>query len=153
MTIFRVSSCRYIHDMSGTGGLYAAGRWHYKGTRILYFSEHISLAKLEVLASSTFLPKKMCLLSIELHSDVSIKTLNPNDIPHDWQLYPHPDILKKITHEWIGKTESFLLKVPSAQSTSEYNYLLNPLHPEMDKVKTKRVESISFDRRLKLSYD
>lgn len=153
MKLYRIGACRHISDMTGTGGLYASGRWHSRGTRILYFSEHISLAKLEVLANSNFLPKKMCLLTIETKSDVSVNTIRKDELPEHWDSYPHPDLLKKLTANWITQSGSLLLKVPSAQSHNEYNYLLNPIHKEMDKVRVLSITETKFDHRLKLSND
>ena len=40
MLVFRITSSR-MQRFAGTGCLYAAGRWHYKGTQILYTSERI----------------------------------------------------------------------------------------------------------------
>ncbi len=153
MQLFRAAACKYIHDLSGNGGLYAAGRWHRKGTRVIYFSEHISLAKLEVLANSVFLPKNMCLLTIEVSADIAIKKIDLDELPKNWESYPHPDSLKRITSAWIKESKTLLLKIPSVQSPTEYNYLLNPVHPEMKKVKLFSIEQLKFDQRLKISDD
>ncbi|MEM7110290.1 MAG: RES domain-containing protein [Bacteroidota bacterium] len=153
MYLYRINSCKYSKDLSGTGGLYAPGRWHYQGTRIIYFSEHISLAKLEILANSTFLSKKMCLITVHVEDTILVETLSQNELPENWASYPHPDELKQITKLWIEKSSSVLLKVSSAQSSAEFNYLFNPVHRDVAQIRLLSCEEITFDNRLKLFND
>lgn len=150
MRLYRIASCKFIRDLTGTGGLYASGRWHAKGSRIIYFSEHISLAKLEVLANSSFLPKGTCLLTVTVPDSITIISLAHRDLPKGWDSFPYVEELKNITAKWLSSHESLVLKVPSAQSAHEFNYLINPLHKDMKKVKIESVEEIKFDQRLKL---
>ncbi|QSE96904.1 RES family NAD+ phosphorylase [Fulvivirga lutea] len=149
MKLYRIGHKNYIHDLAGTGGLYADGRWHAKGTRIVYFSEHISLAKLEVLANSVILPKNMSLMTVEVADNEAIKEITTSMLPESWDGYPYLEKLHSITYDWIKRSESLILKVPSAQATNEFNYLINPLHKNKDAVKVVSIEPIKFDRRLK----
>lgn len=150
MQLYRIAHCKHINDLAGTGGLYASGRWHNKGTRIIYFSEHISLAKLEVLANSNFLLKTMCLLTIKMNDHIKIEVLEKEQLDIGWNSFPYPESLKMITHNWLKANKSVALKVPSAQSDKEYNFLLNPLHPDINKINIISSEKIKFDHRLKL---
>lgn len=150
MYLYRIALCRHINDLSGVGGLYASGRWHNRGSRILYFSEHISLAKLEVLANTGFLPKNMCLLTAHLSDNISISEINKNDLPDKWDTYPYIEDLKTITNEWLKLAKSVVLKVPSSQSENEHNFLINPIHKDMEKLEVKKTEPVQFDHRLKL---
>lgn len=150
MYLYRIANYKHIRDLAGTGGLYASGRWHNKGTRIIYFSEHISLAKLEILANSSFLPKGLCLLTVALPDNIQPLEVNKTELPEDWDCYPYVEDLKKITSKWLTTQESVLLRVPSSQSPHEFNYLVNPLHKDITKIKAKSVEEIKFDQRLQL---
>ena len=149
MRLYRISSCKYIDDLTGTGGLYADGRWHEKGTRILYTSERVSLAKLETLANSVVLPKNQCLLTIELPNDIMPETVDIHDLPKDWGDFPYTKGLVAITKRWIDQNQSLLLKVPSAQASGEYNVLINPQHQDVAKIKIISTAPIKFDQRLK----
>lgn len=150
MYLYRIANCRYIRDLTGTGGLYAAGRWHNKGTRILYFSEHISLAKLEVLVNTSFIPKGVCLLTVTVPEEIQIEEIDIAKLPNDWDAYPYVEDLKRFTSEWVTSQKSAILKVPSAQSPHEFNYLVNPLHTDINKLAIESVEVIKFDQRLQL---
>ena len=41
-----------------------------------------------------------------------------------------------------------VLKVPSVVVQGEFNYLINPNHPEISNVKIKTIEKFNFDERL-----
>lgn len=84
MILYRMAKLAYASDLSGTGGLLGSGRWHRQGTRILYTSEHVSLAKLEVLANSPILPQNYALVTLELPDSATIQTLHASDLPADW---------------------------------------------------------------------
>jgi RES domain-containing protein len=150
MKLYRIAHCRHIEDMTGTGGLYASGRWHPKGIRILYFSEHISLAKLETLANSNLILNNMCLMTASLDEKINIEILEREKLPERWDSYPYSDSLHGITQNWLSSNKSVGLKVPSAQSTSEFNYLINPSHKDISKIEVVSCEKITFDLRLQL---
>ena len=50
MKIFRVAQHNFIQDLSGEGARLFGGRWNKKGDAMIYFSEHLSLCVLELLA-------------------------------------------------------------------------------------------------------
>ena len=135
MNLFRISKEKYAYDLSGAGGLYYDGRWHKLGTKILYFSEHISLAKLEVLANSIVRPKNMVLITMRVEQPFSIKHILAKDLPDQWDGYPYLESVQLLTAKWIEHQESLILKVPSAQAERENNFLVNPMHPQIKNIK------------------
>ncbi|HEV7349533.1 RES family NAD+ phosphorylase [Telluribacter sp.] len=149
MQLYRITKSTYAHDLMATGCLFGNGRWHRRGTRVLYTSEHVSLAKLEVLANSVILPKNQVLVTIEIPDNATRKELKAEKLPKGWWSFPYPDFLANFTEQWIREGTNWVLKVPSAQSVNEFNYLLNPLHPEHHFAKVLKVEAIQFDQRLK----
>ena len=149
MQLYRITSPTYANDIQGTGCLYASGRWHYKGTRILYTSEYISLAKLEILANTPVIPKNQVLVTIEIPETALIKEITSNELPSGWWQFPYPNILADFTESWIKEGIYWIMKVPSAQSLTEWNYLLNPLHAQHALAKVINIEPIHFDKRLK----
>ncbi len=149
MKLYRFGKQPYIQDTSGQGGLYHNGRWHHKGTQILYTAEHLSLAKLEMLANSPILPVNYFALTLEVPNSASAKHLEAADLPTDWPSLPYPPELAAIGEEWIREGKHWLLRVPSAHSPAEYNYLLNPLHPEHISLRVLSLEPHPFDKRLK----
>lgn len=149
MLLYRIADDRYANDLNGTGGLFAPGRWHRRNTAILYLTERVSLAKLEVLANSPGLPTGRALVTVELPDNPSMRLVELKDLPLGWHEWPYLDELADITEQWIREQNYWIMRVPSAQSFSEYNYLLNPLHPEHQTLKIVSIEPHPFDARLK----
>ena len=149
MLLYRITNPIYANDLQGTGCLYTSGRWHYKGTRILYTSEHISLSKLEILANTPVIPKNQVLVTLEVPEKASIKDLSAAELPVNWWQFPYPNVLADFTESWIKEDAFWIMKVPSAHSLTEFNYLLNPLHAQHALAKVISVEAIHFDKRLK----
>lgn len=149
MLLYRMAKLDYATDLSGTGGLLGSGRWHRQGTRMLYTSEHVSLAKLEVLANSPTLPRNYGLVMLEIPPTATVQSLDESDLPADWPNSPAPESLLSFTDAWLRAATHWVLRVPSVHSPNESNFLLNPLHPEHATLRLNSVEPHPFDGRLK----
>ena len=149
MILYRIADDRYATDLSGSGGLFTSGRWHRPGTPLVYLTEHVSLAKLEVLAHSPGLPQGRSLVTVSLPDKSSIIHIDPAILPVSWHEWPYLDALADMTEQWVREQKFWIMCVPSAQSPIEKNYLLNPLHPEHATLKLISVEPHPFDPRLK----
>lgn len=149
MKLYRLGQQPHIASTAGLGGLYSDGRWHEIGTPILYTSEHLSLAKLEVLANAASLPRRYFLLTLEVPDDAGVQYLEEADLPPGWNSLPYNKATARLAQEWISAGAHWLLRVPSIHSTNEYNYLLNPLHPDHARLRTVSLEPHPFDVRLK----
>lgn len=95
------------------------------------------------------LPKNMALVIIEIPDDISLKELTEEDLPDNWADFPPPAALQKIALDWIREGKDLVLKVPSAHSPFERNYLINPLHPDHGRLRIVETRSHFFDKRLK----
>ncbi|WP_045689887.1 RES family NAD+ phosphorylase [Hymenobacter sp. AT01-02] len=151
MLLYRLGKAPYISDTSGQGGLYYGGRWHKVGTQILYTAEHLSLAKLEVLANSPTLPRNYFALTLEVPDTTPFRQVLASDLPANWQQIPYPSELATIARAWLDEAKFWILRVPSAHAPTEWNYLLNPLHPDHQQLRTVSLEPHPFDARLKAS--
>ena len=150
MLVYRISSHQRIRDLQGTGGLYVAGRWHQKGIQILYTSSSISLAKLEVLANSVGkIPRSLALITLAFPDDAPIRTITVDQLPRRWHHYPYPSQLSLLTEAWLKEEKEWIMRVPSAQSPTEANYLFNPQHTLHQKLRIIEVREELFDQRLK----
>lgn len=149
MLVYRIVKSKHASDISGTGAALFPGRWNKKGTPVLYTGESREIALLETLVH---LPPMICpslsMISIEIPDD-SIKTLNIADLPPNWKHYPAPTVLAQIGHQWIEKSKTIALKVPSCIIPSAHNYILNCQHPDYGKVKIITEESFALDVRLR----
>ena len=149
MILYRIARCTYANDLSGTGARLYGGRWNSIGKPATYLTSSRSLAMLEVLVhlQPLMVPDDFCLVEVDV-PDEHIQTIITDILPKDWKDISPPQILARIGDGFLKKQEYFMLKVPSAIVPAEYNYLLNPLHPDMKKVKVIKTEPFNFDSRL-----
>lgn len=149
MILYRIADDRYADDLNGTGGQFVSGRWHHRGTQILYLTEHVSLAMLEVLVHSPSLPEGRSLVTVSLPNNPSMLDVAIDTLPEGWQDWPYLEELADRTEDWLREGECWIMRVPSAPSSTEFNYLLNPRHPEHTSLKLVSIEPHPFDPRLK----
>lgn len=149
MIIYRLSKIRYSDDLAGSGCLYHPGRWNKVGTRVLYASENVSLAILEVLANSEVTPKDYCIVCIEVPKEATIYKLEAGELPATWNKTPYTEDMAEITEKWIQEGKSLLMRIPSVHSPLDYNILVNPGHPLASKLRILKKIPYHFDNRLK----
>ena len=146
MILHRITTKPYINDLSGTGAMLYGGRWNKKGIRMLYTSESLSLAVLEVIAnlSSNKLKNLYC---VDLDFPDELKTDTVNKLPKEWSLFPYTGATAKLGSKFMQQG-GLCLKVPSAIVTTEHNYLLNPLHDDFYKIRVIDARPFLLDQRV-----
>lgn len=146
MRLWRISNHA---DLRGIGGLRASARWHNRGRPIVYLAESPPGALIEVLAhmdgaSLGSLPVHYRLLTVDVPEDVAIATCPA--LPPEWP--SRVDITRAVGDAWLTDGSSALLRVPSAIMPDVFNLLLNPLHPEVGRIRVADVREVPFDPRL-----
>jgi RES domain-containing protein len=149
MILYRIGNCNYINDLSGTGTRLFGGRWSSKGKPGVYLASSRALAVLEVLVhlQPLFIPDNFCLAEIEVPDD-SMEQVDLNQLPTNWNEISSPLAVRKTGDDFLLAKQHLMLKLPSAIVPAEFNFLVNPLHPDMQKVKLLKQEPFSFDDRL-----
>ena len=122
--------------LSGEGAAKYGGRWSPKGMRAVYCSESSSLAALEVLVNlarpSTFPGYRVLDL----------------DVP-DGAILAAPAASVDARRAGAALLRTHLaIMAPSAVNPLERNVVINPAHPDFDKVRPGRIRPFVFDRRL-----
>jgi RES domain-containing protein len=152
VVLYRVAPEKYALDLSGEGARLAGGRWNPKLRPALYTSEHPSLALTETLPSFSLeiLPLALCLVTLTVADDISILNITCEDLPPDWNAYPPPASTVAMGKRWLTQGEYAALKVPSTRGPVGkcWNFVLNPLHPELSGKMTAAKERWVLDARL-----
>lgn len=149
MIVYRLSKGKYQKDLSGKGAELHGGRWNSKGVAMLYTSQSraLSLAELAIHLPVGIIPKNYFLIDIYIPDDTHIIEIKIKDLPSDWRSNPHSNSTQMIGDQFISESKSLVLQVPSAVVPGDFNFLINPKHPEITKVKIKNVEAFEFDSR------
>lgn len=151
VTVYRIAKLRYQDQIfSGIGGLYAQGRWTFRGRPVVYTSASISLAVLEYTLNYKlrgWVPASVLGRAV-IPDDVAVETLEAADLPRNWFEPNPPSTLQEFGDAWMEGGATAVLKVPSAVVLEEWNYLLNPRHADFEKLTIGKPEPYRFDRRL-----
>lgn len=131
----------------GEGAKQYGGRWNHPGFPVVYCSETLALAALELFVQLD-LVSHMPLVAIEalIPEDISIET--SVNLPKNWTLYPVPTETQNYGGEWLQSERTAVLKIPSVIIPKEYNYLLNPRHSDFHKIKIKSESIFNYDARM-----
>lgn len=150
MIVFRLSRAQFARDLSGRGAQIAGGRWNSKGIPVVYTSQSRALCTVEIAVHTPLgnIPDDYVLVSVLIPDHLIIKELQEKDLPARWYTFPHPPSTQEIGDRFITGKKHPVLKVPSAVVQGEYNFLLNPLHPEFGRISIHSVEPFRFDERL-----
>ncbi len=148
MMVYRIIHALYKDDLSGTGAKLYGARWNQPGSPMLYTAQHISLSVLEMLVHINWedISNRFQLLSIFLPDDAPMGTVEARKLKANWQ--DDPDYSAYMGTAFIKSGDLLTLRVPSAVIPEEYNYLINPMHPDFKKVKIKKSTAFIFDKRL-----
>jgi RES domain-containing protein len=150
ITTWRIVKAEYTDDaFSGEGAFLYAGRWHSAGTRIVYTAESASLATLEILVHLRRKTQPPAYSFIQCSFDEAlVRTVNVEQLPPDWFASISPPSLRAFGDEWARNRVSPVLKVPSAITRIEFNYLLNPEHPDFASISMGQPRPFRLDLRL-----
>lgn len=145
-----MTKTRYLASAwSGYGAREGGGRWNSVGVAMVYASETASLTMLETLVhlQSASVLDAFTLLSIEVPDDL-IQWIDAAQLPPNWAAAEAPAELRQFGDAWTKSNESVALRVPSALSPVEFNYLLNPEHAAFRDIVKEAVEiPFRFDER------
>ena len=144
MQVWRISA---FADLSGRGGLTYAARWNHRGTPIVYASDHVSTALLEMLvhADLELLPDTYQLLEIVIPEDVAVVEVEP---PDGWQ--NDVAVTRQIWQDFVEGEQGTVLKVPCIIAPYAFNFLINPAVVSEAGIRIASVKSHPVDPRFRM---
>lgn len=148
MIVYRFAHRKFANDLSGTGARLKGGRWNPPGLPVIYTSESISLALLEVLANALTLDQLQMirLMEIDIPNTIDYQDIKLQSLKKDW--YHDFDYTQWMGQEILKTKKTMSFRCPSAIVQREHNFLINPLHPDFKKTKLVSSADFHFDERL-----
>jgi len=134
---------------TGEGARRYGGRWTSPGRPAVYTSASVALATLEVLVhlDAANLLASYALIPVDIPNRL-VEALDPEALPPDWRRFPAPARLQALGDAWLASLRTPALRVPSVVVPTEFNYLLNPQHPDFRKCRVGRARPHLLDPRL-----
>lgn len=147
LSAYRIVKRRFVAAaFSGEGARLYGGRWNSPGVSVVYTSSSIALAILEWRAHLAQWPPPPVMI-IEVRFPASL-VWSPEGLPVRWKQTPSPRANHTVGDSWVKEGRSAVLKLPSAIVPSEFNYLLNPVHPDFAQILRGAPRLFRVDSRL-----
>ena len=150
MEVYRIAKKEYLNDLSGTGAKINGGRWNREGLYMLYTSEHLSLAVLEILANQfrKKIDSRFGFLKLELPNDNIMEYSDIEELKEGWRVSQYNEQTIGLGTNWLLSQKSLALRVPSAVLEQENNILINPYHADFDKIVIQESSEVNLDGRV-----
>ena len=152
MRLWRLSSVRYAHDLTGGYGLFNNGRWNTVGRPVTYCATVPSLAALEkrVHVNDAGILPPQSMIAYDVPDDVPVHTIELNALPGDWA--NRETHTQQLGDEWLDTSEEAILLVPSVimpiADAVDRNALINHRRPDATRITIAHVITFTFDPRL-----
>jgi len=151
ITVWRICLPEYADTAySGIGAEKFGGRFNTPGHALVYTSESLSLALLEMLVQTNGVNRLSRQICIPAEIDkTSIITYRDEDLPNNWNRIPYTRVTQELGNNWLREEKSLAIRVPSVVVPQEYNCLINPNHPDFESIIIKEPFPVPFDHRLR----
>ncbi len=137
---------------TGEGARIGGGRWNHVGILVVYVSETLSLAALELFVNFTRkdlkLSKSLVAIPVDIPDSLRILEVSVSNLNPDWRMSPPSNSTKDIGTKWVQKGTTSILRVPSALIPDEHNLMLNPKHADFMKIKIGKPQPFALDERM-----
>ncbi len=150
MRIYRLTLPPYVATaFSGEGARRVGGRWTPAGRPVVHTSASVALAVLETLVHTAVnsIPSQR-VIAVDVPDTLPLETVAVADLPDDWRRSPPPPALPNIGRTWLDAGRTAILRAPSAIVPLEFNYLLNPRHPDFGRFRIHEPDPFEIDKRL-----
>jgi RES domain-containing protein len=151
-TVWRLSSPAFARALNGGGNRVTGARWNSPGRPVVYTSSHLSLSTLEAFVH---LPQElrdelpeMAAVSIHVPDDANASEVSAAQFKGLMAAADPLAACQAVGDEWLSNGADFVLKAPSVLIPEEMNVMLNPMHPDMRRVRIVSTRPFRFDPRL-----
>lgn len=148
MRIYRIADERHpIWD--GSGAALIGGRWNSPGKPVIYGSLTYSCAMLEILVHANIgrIPDTQRYVIAEVPKGVSVEIHDEKTLPIGWDS-ESSSVARELGDQWIKEVRSAILIMPSVIAKLDRNALVNPLHPDAEKLIISEPQKVIWDKRL-----
>lgn len=135
--------------LSGEGAYLYGGRWNSRGVRVVYLGSSLAQAAMELLVHLDRHEVLVTFNKLQVAFDTSwVSHIDIRDLPDNWAAPEMVSAVRQVGDDWVKRKSSLILQVPSAAVLGEYNFLLNPLHPDRRLLSVGSISPFGFDPRL-----
>lgn len=151
MLVFRIGKTKHSNDLSGEGAKINGGRWNHKSIPCIYTSESRALSLLEYTVNVNVdeIPRALSITTLEI-PDEDILVIPEDALPGNWKQIPIPFSTKNFGTRLLNAKTKLATRIPSSVLSQEFNYILNPMHPNSGNIKIVEIQDLAYDVRIKM---
>jgi RES domain-containing protein len=133
----------------GTGASLFGGRWNSPGRMVIYASQSYSCAMLELLVHSNIgrVPLTHQAITVDVPESIKIEKIELTQLPIGWDWEANSQS-RAVGDQWMDKKRSVILLVPSVVVKMEWNAVVNPAHPDFNRLVVSESVPVVWDKRL-----
>ncbi len=135
---------------SGEGARLYGGRFNSEGFRAVYTSASLSLSLLELLVQID--DPEFINDCVQFYAEIDERLIfkpRINDLPSGWDKIPYGKAAQEFGDKWLKDEQYAVIRIPSVVVPVEFNYVINPGHPEFRSIDISPAEDVMFDPRLR----
>ncbi len=151
LTVYRITRSEFSGTIfSGDGARKYGGRWSSQGVPVIYASQSRALAAMEQLVH-LIQPRILSgyVVASITFREQQLNRIDLKNLPTNWSNPVAPAALKQFRDNWSAAGKYPVLAVPSAVIAGEWNFLINPSHPEFEAMAKSAPEPFVYDERLR----
>lgn len=147
MLVYRIILKKYSRALIAPG---IAGRWNKEGAQVIYTAESIPVAFMESMIRRKGLGfnDQFGIMVIEVPDRFLISEINADKLAQGWRDDKDYSFCQAAAADWYNNLQSPVLKVPSAVIATDFNYVLNAIHPEFAKIRIIATTDLIPDERI-----
>lgn len=147
MLVYRIVHKNFSQSLQPSG---MKGRWNSEGNKVVYCSESIALAFLEsmIRRQGVGFNHDFKIMFIQVPDKAKITSVKIEDLNAGWRADFAYSKCREIGDNWYKFSKTLLLKVPSAVLPEQFNFVINSLHKDFNKVKLIEVTNLVPDERV-----
>lgn len=148
--VWRIYRWEYKESaFTGEGAKLFGGRFNSEGVAAVYTSGSLSLSLLEILVQSndrSYL-RHCVIFFVDIPTSL-IDIPKQSDFPDEWDQIPYGHTSQHFGDKWFSANTNPVLRIPSVVVPIEFNYVLNPNHPDFEQILITESEEKEIDPRL-----
>jgi RES domain-containing protein len=146
---WRITDPRLALDKLCQGTAQYGGRWNPAGMPALYCGAGVAIASLEKFVHLGAAPwPDLVLVAVDLPPASRIDAPPLADLPPGWNDMPASGAAQAFGAQWLASRSALALRVPSPIVPEEFNFVLNPSHPDYVHVMLTVVRPFIYDGRM-----
>lgn len=106
------------------------------------------MAEVAVHLTVATLPDDYVMSTIHIPDDVASSILSVNELPSDWNVFPHPSSTQAFGDDFVMEGKNAILLVPSVVTKGDWNILINPKHRDFERMSIVQIEPFPFGSRM-----